>query len=478
MLSSFTTATPPFATMGQPAASGEPVGLIGTLPVDPSAPAGESVVAFAAMLAGLQPAAVPAKLAAPVMPLNESVPEEDSAKSSPVFFWHVGRGRGEIAEEEPQEELALVEPEVTRHEKDSKEGRPTPEASPSTPMISVVTLPVVPEPPAAEAGLPASKVPVAVSDAITGMAGEKEGKPVVALSPETVAAPVSELLSPLIEPKPVAREKKESGAPAQAAPAQANASSSPMATPAPMPAAQFAALHTPPAEEAGQFSGLKNKNTRQDIDKQVETNVKAEGGTDHANEAVRMFTLAPSTAVMTAEISSGGIPRLASEAARMVERVARTAEMIAAQPAEKVQVRIELSDIGVVDVSVALREGVVHTSFRSDSPEVREALAAAWNDFTKGREAARHNWADPVFAKIEPAPVAASTGTPSDGRDLGQTFGQGASSRQQEQPGDERGGRFVPAHPSLASASPTASAVATQAHVPARDSSRLLHVLA
>ena len=89
---------------------------------------------------------------------------------------------------------------------------------------------------------------------------------------------------------------------------------------------------------------------------------------------------------------------LATEAVRMVERVNEVADHLAAHPAERVTVRIDLDDSHRVDVHVAMRGGRVHTDFRSDSPEIHAALSAAWDDFSRGDQGSRHRWADPVFS--------------------------------------------------------------------------------
>ena len=98
--------------------------------------------------------------------------------------------------------------------------------------------------------------------------------------------------------------------------------------------------------------------------------------------------------------------RLPAAAAALVERVARTAELATAQPAEKVSVRVDLPDLGMVEVHVALRDGQIQTAFHSNSSEVRETLATAWNGFMSGREGSGHPWAEPVFAPLTPAGTA------------------------------------------------------------------------
>jgi len=95
----------------------------------------------------------------------------------------------------------------------------------------------------------------------------------------------------------------------------------------------------------------------------------------------------------------------------LMERVTRTAELVAGQPAERVNMRLELPGLGTVDLQVAMRDGQVQTSFRSDSAEVRAALASGWGDFVGGREATGHVWAEPVIAPLVSATVPASGGS-------------------------------------------------------------------
>jgi Flagellar hook-length control protein FliK len=88
------------------------------------------------------------------------------------------------------------------------------------------------------------------------------------------------------------------------------------------------------------------------------------------------------------------VPTVASTAVRMVEKVSEVADHVAAHPSEQVTVRIDLDETHRVDVHVSMRGGQVHADFRSDSPDMRAALASAWNEFSQnGREGSGHRWA-------------------------------------------------------------------------------------
>jgi hypothetical protein len=191
------------------------------------------------------------------------------------------------------------------------------------------------------------------------------------------------------------------------------------ATPATSPAAAInnpsAQIASPGAEtpEKSYFTlGEKNKNSIQAVDEEDNKKTDYSAGIGRAYQSFAM-TPNPSYAAAAAPATPVATPvatpapslspaSLATEAVRMVERVNEVADHLAAHPAERVTVRIDLDDSRRVDVHVAMRGGRVHTDFRSDSPEIHAALSAAWDDFSRGDQGSRHRWADPVFSA--PAP--------------------------------------------------------------------------
>jgi hypothetical protein len=121
-------------------------------------------------------------------------------------------------------------------------------------------------------------------------------------------------------------------------------------------------------------------------------------------------------------------PTVASTAVRMVEKVSEVAEHLASNPAEQVTVRIDLDATHRVDVHVSMRGGQVHADFRSDSADMRAALASAWNEFSQKREGTDRQWAAPVFSQLG-APAAASSFTPAaQSSDASLSFSQGQDS--------------------------------------------------
>ncbi len=151
--------------------------------------------------------------------------------------------------------------------------------------------------------------------------------------------------------------------------------------------------------------------------------------------------------------------RLPSAAAALVERVVRTAELATSQPTEQVSVRVDLPDLGLVEVRVALRDGQIQTAFHSNSPEVRESLATAWNGFMDGREGSSHTWAEPTFAPLASTPAPDSSGAAGGPSFAQQSAGQGGGHSQQGR--SPTGGN----HPRMASDSET-SPVAVSVSAP------------
>lgn len=162
------------------------------------------------------------------------------------------------------------------------------------------------------------------------------------------------------------------------------------------------------------------KNIPQVTEKEVLVEAKVDAGTEKAvtrgvmpSTAAQAFsTAAASFAVERVEVlpapSVAETP--AAVASRLVERVAAAAERVEARPAEPVWVRVDLSGDYRVEVKVAFRAGRVFADFRTDSDDLRAALAQAWDGFVRGREAAGPRWAEPVFAAsgqtAAPAPAA------------------------------------------------------------------------
>lgn len=177
--------------------------------------------------------------------------------------------------------------------------------------------------------------------------------------------------------------------------------------------------------------GVENKNRKQPTYPQVLTPVLSAHGIEHANAELPMPTTSPITLAGPTPNAAPPSERLPSAAAALVERVVRTAELATSQPTEQVSVRVDLPDLGLVEVRVALRDGQIQTAFHSNSPEVRESLATAWNGFMNGREGSSHTWAEPTFAPLASTPAPDSSGAAGGPSFAQQSAGQGGNHSQQ-----------------------------------------------
>jgi len=185
------------------------------------------------------------------------------------------------------------------------------------------------------------------------------------------------------------------------------APASPNLTKAP---AQISALVPAGSSGEGQGTPSENKNRSQGNGNKSDESVIASSGTGRAYEQFAMSSSPATFAVpaAVARLAEAMTPTPAAAAVRLVERVAEAANQLSARPSEPISLSIQLDDTHRVDVSVSLRDGRVHTSFSSDSADVRAALSAAWQGFVRSPERAEQKWAEPVFASLGSAPTVAS----------------------------------------------------------------------
>jgi hypothetical protein len=273
---------------------------------------------------------------------------------------------------------------------------------------------------------------------------------------------------------PVGESKEATGStPSQAA-----------ATPVSQTPAQISAPTSPGFAGEGNNPGSKNKNRSQDTELKVDATVASSAGTARAYEQASMSsssaTFAPPAAVVRAsEAMTAPAP---AAAVRLVERVAEVSEHLAANPAEPMSLSIQLDDTHRVDVRVTMRDGQVHTAFRSDSPEVRAALSSAWEGFVRSRDGAEQRWAEPVFAPLgsstPAAPSLLAAAPVSDARSEAGLAGSGQEQqhRQQQAPEPRPDGFAGPRSRAAAFASPASLSVQPAAVRP--DSSRHLSAVA
>ena len=194
-------------------------------------------------------------------------------------------------------------------------------------------------------------------------------------------------------------------------------------------------------------------------------------GIRRAYELPSMSTTTPVFQAPTATVQTLGpvnanspvAPTVASTAVRMVEKVSEVAEHLASNPAEQVTVRIDLDATHRVDVHVSMRGGQVHADFRSDSADMRAALASAWNEFSQKREGTDRQWAAPVFSPMG-APAAASSFTPaaqSSEASLSFSQGQDSANRQAAEREAQTQGIAKAIRPAASVAAPASADVKT-----------------
>jgi hypothetical protein len=151
----------------------------------------------------------------------------------------------------------------------------------------------------------------------------------------------------------------------------------------------------------------KNKNINQSNDRKGDVSSYNAVGISRAYEPVSMNPSSPIISIQAPVASPQAAETPApsatmAAAVRLVERVTEAAERLSSRPADRIDLRIDLDDTRRVDVRISMRDGRVHTDFRSDSAEVRTALASAWDGFVRGRDGAEQRWAAPVFASSSP----------------------------------------------------------------------------
>jgi hypothetical protein len=149
-------------------------------------------------------------------------------------------------------------------------------------------------------------------------------------------------------------------------------------------------------------------------------------------------------------------------AQRAVETVLATVEQFAAGDRHAVNLQFNVSGVDLA-VQVVLRGDAVHTTFRTDSPELRAALAHEWQSATNQSGDHAQRLADPVFT-ASPSGSASTLQANSGGSQQRETAAQNQEPRPFNLP-------RIPAPPPAASASPAGG------NRP-MDTDRLLHAFA
>ena len=165
-------------------------------------------------------------------------------------------------------------------------------------------------------------------------------------------------------------------------------------------------------------------------------------GIDPAKVASTMEIVASDRSPSSAAGAGENEPALAAGASRTMEHVMRTAELMRAADRAGVQLRLDFGDSGPLSVQITLRQGRVHTLFRSDSPELRDSIANAWTSFAQRSDGNGVSLAEPVLMPLRAAASASSEGGRAAGG-FGQADAEGRSGREARSAAGEQQAGFA-----------------------------------
>jgi len=116
-------------------------------------------------------------------------------------------------------------------------------------------------------------------------------------------------------------------------------------------------------------------------------------------DAFRLGAILPGTQSADQVSSKAGAPAAtAPHAAQIVREIRDVADGLWAVERNSVEVRFHFSENERLSVKVEYRDGVVQTTFRTDSPELRDKIAREWQSQVAGASESRpYRVADPVF---------------------------------------------------------------------------------
>jgi hypothetical protein len=150
------------------------------------------------------------------------------------------------------------------------------------------------------------------------------------------------------------------------------------------PSAPFASRLAPHALESATAKVPTLENVSQLLIKQLVEPALRALGIDPAKVATTMENVAPDASSADAAPAGGAVNSAwAPSATRAMERVIQAAELMRATERPSLQLNLDFGDSGPLSVHISLRQGRVHTLFRSDSAELRDTIAQAWNTFSK-----------------------------------------------------------------------------------------------
>jgi hypothetical protein len=197
-----------------------------------------------------------------------------------------------------------------------------------------------------------------------------------------------------------------------------------------------------------------------------------EVGTNTANREFSMPDNTPNTtsladaATVRAAAASGGIQSDTTakvsadvapspvQATRLVHEIRDIADRISSIDRNSVEVRFDFSESDKLSVRVEYKDGTVHTTFRTDSTQVRDAISHEWTTQSVAAENRGYRLADPVFS--------GSDATTAGGSFAGNGSGHSRSQDQQAASGhafSQQTGRFSSSGSSSNSAAPARPAL-------------------
>jgi len=104
---------------------------------------------------------------------------------------------------------------------------------------------------------------------------------------------------------------------------------------------------------------------------------------------------------------------VAAQAPKLVQEIRAIADRISTIDRNSVEVRFDFSDTDRLSIRVEYRDGIVHTTFKTDSSQLRDAVAHEWQTQNASTEQRSYRMADPVFSQT--ATDRQNFSTPGDG---------------------------------------------------------------
>lgn len=186
-----------------------------------------------------------------------------------------------------------------------------------------------------------------------------------------------------------------------------------------------------------------------------------------ANKPVSPEFMTTQAVVNSAGIQSGTTTQVAEtttpitvQAPRLVEEIRAIADRISVIDRNSVEVRFDFSDSERLSVRVEYRDGTVHTTFRTDSSQLRDVISHEWQAQAAAAEQRSYRVADPVFNS--PDTKQQNFSSLEDGSGRHRTFDQPSQSGQSSFTGS---GRRAGSSPSTAASTTPAVRTETSRHL-------------